>query len=147
MEALGEAVRSAAEDLWLERMHASQTRSDYPPYKALGMAYIAFAGEEPQLFRLLFMCDRSPEIQAKDGLQEWLPVVHDATGLEETDATMFHLEIWAFVHGIAVMHATHYLDLPEALVSRILTDTFLGLKHQWGDANVRDRNQSTDEKV
>ena len=30
----------------------------YPPYKAYGMAYIRFAREEKQLFKVLFMCDR-----------------------------------------------------------------------------------------
>ena len=31
----------------------------YPPYKASGMAYIRFAKEEKELFKLLFMRDRS----------------------------------------------------------------------------------------
>ena len=35
--------------------------TNYPPYKAMGMGYIRFAAEERELFRLLFMRDRSGE--------------------------------------------------------------------------------------
>jgi hypothetical protein len=40
--------------------------------------------------------------------------------------------MWAYVHGIATMFATGFLDLDRELVSKILTDAFLGLKKQYG---------------
>ena len=36
----------------------------YPPYKASGMAYIRFAREQRELFKLLFMRDRTNEEKA-----------------------------------------------------------------------------------
>ena len=53
------------------------------------------------------------------------------TRLAGADAKLFHLEMWAFVHGIAVMFATKFLDLDWQLVSQMLSDMFLGLKKQF----------------
>ena len=54
------------------------------------------------------------------------------TGLDNAGATLFHLEMWAYVHGIATMFATGYLDLDWELVSKMLTDSYLGLRKQYG---------------
>ena len=58
-------------------------------------------------------------------------LVHNGTGLSYEEGKLFHLEMWATVHGLAVMAATDYIELDEELVSRILTDTFQGLKSQF----------------
>ena len=105
----------------------------YPVYKASGMAYIRFAKEEKELFKLLFMRDRGgenlPEEQALFSNME--AIVHKNTGLSNETASLFHLEMWAFVHGIAAMLATGYLDLDEELISKMLTDAYQGLKKQY----------------
>ena len=59
-------------------------------------------------------------------------IVHNNTGLKKSEASLFHLEMWAYVHGIATMFATGYLNLEWELVSKMLTDSFLGLKKQFG---------------
>ena len=41
---------------------------EYPPYKASGMAYIRFADEERELFRLLFMNKNG----RTDGFEGWV---------------------------------------------------------------------------
>ena len=53
-------------------------------------------------------------------------------GLDSDAARLFHLEMWAFVHGIAVMFATGFLDLDWELVSKMLTDAYRGLRKQYG---------------
>ena len=58
--------------------------------------------------------------------------IKESTGLESLEARLFHLEMWAFVHGIATMFATSYLDLPQELVSKMTTDCFQGLRKQYG---------------
>ena len=35
--------------------------------------------------------------------------------------------MWIYVHGIATMLATSFLDWDEAFISRSLTDAYLGL--------------------
>lgn len=106
----------------------------YPAYKASGMAYIRFAKEEGELFRLLYMRDRSQEAGSKEMElgDEMESILQDSTGLSGAEAEFFHLEMWAFVHGIATMFATGFLNLDWELVSKMLTDAYLGVKTQFG---------------
>ena len=106
----------------------------FPAYKASGMAYIRFAKEEKELFKLLYMRDRTNEVTPQpNGFGDAMEsVVQQNTGLDREEATWFHLEMWAYVHGIASMMATGFLDLEWELVSRILTDAYQGLRKQYG---------------
>jgi len=134
MEELRDEVLKAAEQLFTAKMEKEIASSEYPPYKASGMAYIDFASEEPELFTLLYMRERkSPEEDEDSSLSKTvMGMVKSGTGLEERDASLFHLEMWAFVHGIAVMSATGYLRTDRKLVSDMLTDAFQGLRHRHG---------------
>ncbi|MBQ9838613.1 MAG: TetR/AcrR family transcriptional regulator [Oscillospiraceae bacterium] len=131
MEELTHAVIAAAGALYREYAEKECQTGKYPPYKASGMAYIRFAREERELFKLLYMRDRSGDQTGDDGFGEILQVVQRGTGLAGEKAELFHLEMWAAVHGIAVMVATGYLELEEALISQMLTDLFQGLKKQY----------------
>ena len=103
----------------------------YPPYKAYGMAYIRFARKEREFFKYMFMRDRTRE-SGGDDISEVISAVIKSTGLSEERAKLFHLESWIFVHGIAVMLATAYIDFDEELISKMLTDMFEGLKVRFG---------------
>ena len=61
MEDLQEAVSFAAYNHYLGFLKHEAERGEYPTYKSFGMAYIRFAKEEKELFKFLFMCDRSNE--------------------------------------------------------------------------------------
>ena len=132
MEELHRAVIQRADVLYREYLQREAANGKYPVYKASGMAYIQFAKEEKELFKLLYMCDRSGEelpIHAS-GFQRMVDLVHQNTGLSNKNACLFHLETWAYVHGIATMFATGFLDLDWELVSQMLTDAYLGLRKQ-----------------
>lgn len=134
MEELRFAVAEKATLLYDARTAEEVAKAAYPPYKASGMAYIRFAKEERELFKLLFMCDRTGESipEGAGSFERMTALVHGNTGLQEEAATLFHLEMWAYVHGIATMYATKFLDLDEELVSRMLTDAYQGLRKQYG---------------
>jgi hypothetical protein len=98
------------------------------------MAYIRFAKEEKELFKLLYMRDRSGEAipETDEQTDRMTHIIHNNTGLSVDKAKLFHLEMWAYVHGIATMFATGFLDLDWALVSKMITDCYQGLKKQYG---------------
>ncbi len=104
----------------------------YPVYKAYGMGYVKFARGESEFFKFLFMRDRTREQTAEDNIDEIVSVIVKVTGLDRERAKLFHLENWIFVHGIAVMLATAYIDFDEELISKMLTDMFEGLKTRFG---------------
>ena len=57
MEDLRLAVAIKANALYETYMQQEIESGKYPVYKASGMAYIRFAKEEKELFKLLYMCD------------------------------------------------------------------------------------------
>ncbi len=130
MEEVLAATLDAAGALYRSYITQDMAAGEYPPYKASGMAYIRFAREEKALFRLLFMRDRTGETVAenREEIRPILDLLMQNLGLDEDTAYFFHLELWVYVHGIATMIATGYLDWDMAFVSRALTDAYLGLK-------------------
>lgn len=134
MEELRLAVVEKADSLCQEYMQREVESGKFPAYKANGMAYIRFAKEEQELFKLLYMRNRSSEtIPENSELNDKMEsIVHNNTGLSGADAKLFHLEMWAYVHGIATMFATGFLNLDWELVSKMLTDSYQGLKKQYG---------------
>lgn len=145
MEEVQKEVLKAAGNLYQSYMQEDISGGKYPPYKASGMSYIRFAKEEKELFRLLFMRDRSNENRKEnqEEIKPLLEMIQKNTGLSEEDARLFHLEMWLYVHGIATMIATSYLDWDTALISRVLTDGYEGLKHRYLQ---KDGNRQKEEK-
>ena len=133
MEALRLAVVEKADALCSEYMHREMEQGEYPAYKANGMAYIRFAKEEKELFKFLYMRDRSGEFipESTEQTDQMESMIRQNTGLSGDDVKLFHLEMWAVVHGIATMLATGFLDLDWELVSKMLTDCYQGLCKQY----------------
>lgn len=133
MDELRLAVVEAADILCQEYMQREMENGEYPAYKASGMAYIRFAKEEKELFKLLYMRDRTMERIPKETEinTQMESMVQSNTKLNGMDAKLFHLEMWAYVHGIATMIATGFLELDWDLISRMLTDSYQGLRKQF----------------
>lgn len=133
MEEVQQEVWNAANKLYQRYLQEDMTGGKYPPYKASGMAYIRFAKEETELFKLLFMCDRSEkeaEMQDKQ-LQPIIELLQQNLGFSQENAYRFHMEVWIFVHGMATMIATSYLDWDINFVSNALTDAYSALKQYY----------------
>ena len=128
MDELRLAVLMRADALCREMIRRETESGLYPPYKSGGMGYIRFAREEKELFKLLYMRDRTNEDMSLDSdlSNEMIAMVRQNTGISEMEARLFHLEMWAFVHGIATMFATGFVDLEWDLVSRMVSDIYLG---------------------
>lgn len=144
MEDLRRAVKASAESLYQSYLETGMTSDRYPPYKASGMAYIRFAREESELFKLLFMCDRSHETVTEDrkSIRPLLEIIQQKLKIDEDEAFLFHMEMWIFVHGIATMIATSYLNWSDDMISQLLTDAFEGLKHRYTEEKNHVRYQN-----
>lgn len=105
----------------------------YPPYKASGMAYIRFARNEKELFKLLFMRDRTNEDKTKTSkdMDMLVDIIFNQVNISKEKAVLFYIEMWTYVHGIATMIATNYYDWDEGFISKSLTDMYQGLKHKY----------------
>ena len=113
-------------------LKAMQT-PDLPPYKASGLAYIRFAWEEPHLFKLLFMRDRSTEAieDKQENLTPYIQAIVSHSELTEEAAFRLHLEMWIYVHGLATMIVTGYLRWDESFIFSSISDVYFGLKEKF----------------
>lgn len=129
MEEVRTEVIKAAEKIYRDRLAKSIENKNIPPYKATGTEYIKFAKDDRELFKLLFMRSRiSEEDREAEETAPLIALIQKSTGFDEKTAFLFHLETWVFVHGIATMIATDYLEWDDEFISRSLSDCFLGLK-------------------
>ena len=129
MEELQEATRDAAFERYLGFIESEVKSGKYPQYKAFGMAYIRFARDEGELFKLLFMRDRDGEDQSGSvDFEASVDMIMTSLGVSLETAQLMHLEMWSCVHGIATMHATSFLRLEWELIGDMLTDVYQGIR-------------------
>jgi AcrR family transcriptional regulator len=129
MEELHQAVAEKAQLLYQEYTDREMASQEHPAYKASGMAYIRFAKEERELFKLLFMRDRTgAEISVSPDFEESVHMIMEANGVTRETASRMHLEVWTCVHGIGTMLATSFLSLTWELISDMLTDVYQGIR-------------------
>lgn len=132
MEELQRATAEAAYGCYLDYIRREEASGEYPRYKAFGMAYIRFAGEERELFRLLFLRDRSGEdTSPSPDFEASVRMIMESCGVSFETATVIHLENWGFVHGIGTMLATSFLTLDRELISRMVSDVYQGIRQRY----------------
>ena len=129
MEELHLATINAAYERYLGFIKREVESGKYPQYKAFGMAYIRFAKEEKELFKLLFMCDRKGKgLVPTFDFEVSVDMIMKANGIDKDKATLIHLEMWTCVHGIGAMLATSFLELEWELISNMLSDVYQGVR-------------------
>ena len=129
MEELQGAVIAYAYELYWEFIKKEIESGRYPEYKSFGMAYIRFAKDEKELFKLLFMRERSKsEMTAGGDFDASVEIIMKSNGISKEKAILLHLEMWACVHGIATMIATSFYTLQWELIEKMLTDIYQGTR-------------------
>ncbi len=130
MDELQKATIAAAYDTYLSYLKREAESGKYPAYKSFGLAYVRFAMDEKELFKLLFMRDRSREDTSllSVDFETSVQMIMKANGVTFEKAKLMHLEMWTCVHGIGVMLATSYLPLEWELISDMMTDVYQGIR-------------------
>ncbi len=134
MEDLKMEIVRKASSFYFAMLEGEEKSGKYPPYKARGMGYIRFAKEERNLFRLLFMDKRGPDVKfPTDDATKEIVLISDTLSFTGDKASRMHALLWFFVHGIASLIVTESLEISEEDISAALTDTYLGLKSRFSD--------------
>ena len=129
MEELLEEAHINAYNRYLGFIKNEVESGKYPVYKSFGMAYIRFAKEEKELFKFLFMRDRTGgEMAPSPDFEEAVQLIMQANGVTEETARLIQLEMWTCVHGIGTMLATSYLPLEWELIENMLIDIYQGIR-------------------
>jgi len=125
MDELERGALEAIKTLYYEYM---QTGAREPQaYRGMGLAYIRFARDYPNYFKLLFMgkTDLSADaiIEADDSNDGIIEHGMQMTGFDSATQKAFHLKAWIFTHGLATMVATGTVQFDQAEIDRLLTET------------------------
>lgn len=133
MEKLKADVMEEATKCYQQYMESGMKDPGFPLYKAAGMSYIRFAKEEKELFRLLFMRDRTGERvdEITEETDYMARLISTATGLTYEQALQMHILMWIYVHGIATMVVTSYLNWEWETISSMMTDVYEGVKQRY----------------
>ncbi|ACY15517.1 TetR/AcrR family transcriptional regulator [Haliangium ochraceum] len=130
-------VRIAAFRRLADRQRA--TAQAHPPgaqrLRALGAAYLAFASDEPQVYRIMFELEQSasaehPELEAEQrrAMSYLLEAVTDAIAAGDVRGdplTYAHL-LWAQVHGLVSLHLAGKLILGRSFEQLRASPFFAG---------------------
>lgn len=140
MEELKRDVIRSAYDRYMEYVLTYKPPKGAPKYKSTGLAYITYAKNETELFKLLFMRHRDKDeyLQKDESITPVIDMLVSSTGFERSVAEKFHTEMWIFVHGIATMIATGYLEIDDEYVSDMLTDMYRGLLNRFSEKRLED---------
>ena len=137
MSELKTEVGKLATEIYLKYIRKTAESGLYPVYKASGMAYIRFAKEKSELFKLVFMDgDGKYNAEAYDDI---VKAMAHSVDISIEDAKEMHIRMWTFVHGIATMAATEFLEFDEEYASKMITDIYNGLLYKYkkkGEDNV-----------
>lgn len=97
------------------------------PYKQMGLAYIKFAKDYPEFFKLLFMKQtnlNAENVILNDDLgNDVIKTGQQLTGLDAKEQSQFHVKVWIFTHGIACMVATKTVDFTDSEIEKLLEES------------------------
>lgn len=98
------------------------------PFTNLGMAYIEFAGKEPQLFRMLFMEEKRCNASLFGILNGETGALHKeiarAKAQGAQDPSGIFMRMWIFIHGAAAMMTTGDYDLSMEETRGLLEEAY-----------------------
>ncbi len=127
MEELGADLYGKAIEFF-HAYYSSFPHTSDTPFVNMGLAYIRFAQEEQQLFKLLFMAENRHGKSLYDLLNgEKGAVVREINHAKVygcKDPSGMFMRMWIFIHGSACMSLTGDYDLPEADTVKLLEESY-----------------------
>ena len=129
LDALRRAVFSRADRLHGEYMMMIRPGQD--PILGIGLNYIRFAVNEPQLFRFLFQsgCAEENSLMEMIDSEELVPVLaamQEGSGLSRKQTRDVFLTVALFAHGYASIIVNNNLEFEEKQIAEHLTRAWNG---------------------
>ncbi|MBQ2689025.1 MAG: TetR/AcrR family transcriptional regulator [Solobacterium sp.] len=117
-----------------DRMHTEYLMNlpaDQNPVLGIGLNYIRFAVEEPQLFRFLFQSGYAKEnnlmeMIGSEELEPVLDVMQEELGMDREGTREIFLIVALFAHGYASIIANNALQYDEELIAKHLERAWNG---------------------
>lgn len=130
MDELRAAIREMA--LSMYRARVEEGLKQPVPFLGVGLAHIAFARQEPELYRLLFLTPHpGEEADSLKALQQaqslTLPSIMRLYRMDEPHAGRYFRDMWVAVHGLATLIVTGGCPYGDQEIRAMLTGLSLSL--------------------
>lgn len=127
MEELGAELFAKAAEFFGTYYEGFPKKND-TPFVNLGLAYIRFAQEEQNLFRLLFLSENRHGKSLYDMLNgkngNVVKEINNAKFYGCKNPSEMFMKMWIFIHGCACMSLTGDYDLQEEDTIKLLEDSY-----------------------
>ena len=129
IDAMKRAAYAQVDSLHSEKLMMIPPGQD--PALGIGLNYIRFAVEEPQLFRFLFQSGYAEEnnlleMVDSEGLAPVLAAMQDGAGLSMEKSRDVFITVALFAHGYASLIANNHLEFDEKLIAEHLERAWNG---------------------
>lgn len=130
MDELKQEVRNQAQEIFHE--YINRGLKEKIPFLGVGMQYIAFAKEKPELYYLLFLSDKKSQSHyAMDELKKMQELVRESLQkiykLDADSADQYYRDMWLVAHSIATLYVTGGCSYTEDEIRSILTEFSLSI--------------------
>lgn len=131
MNELLNEVKDRAKALY--KQYVDEGLSQAIPFKSVGLKYIQFAKDEPELFKLLFMSADATDKKSHffptndDNYPIVLSSLKDCYGLDEDKAKKLYNHLSIYTHGMAITFVQGRQIFSMQEVSDLLSEVFIAL--------------------
>lgn len=130
MDELKQDVRMLAQEIY--HNYIQQGLQEEIPFLGVGMQYIAFAKEKPELYYLLFLGDRGTHSHyAMDELKNTQELVRESLQeiyrMDAVSADHYFRDLWLVAHSIATLLVTGGCSYSQEEIRAILTEFSLSI--------------------
>ena len=124
MDGVRHAVYAAAVRVY--DSYAERGLREQIPFFGVGIQYIRFAREEPELYRLLFLTQKQEKgygaMHAMQHLQELVrPTLVGVYHISDEEADVYFRDLWLVVHSLATLIVTGDCPYSDREIGQILT--------------------------
>ncbi len=123
MEELVSIVKDKIYEIY-KQMMLEGMKNNSKPYKGTGLAYIEFAKQYPEYFKIIFMESSGKKAQKfimDDTIgDDIIKSGQQLTGFSYEEQQKFHIKVWIFTHGIACLVATNTINLTSKEIDELL---------------------------
>lgn len=134
MQDIKDEVRRKAMNLYNEYIFRCKYEEG-KEYRNTGLAYIRFAKDEPNLFKMLCMCnkDNMAHLSGEDlSLEYIIDLICRNTNLDRFKAKSLHTHLWIYVHGLATMVVTNSIDFSKEQLENLLSEEYYAILKIYG---------------
>jgi len=130
MEELTDEVIKKAHDKYHELILASKDKEH--PYLEKGLAYIRFARDYPEFFKIIFMQESKMDLDEfmksdVETLENIFSSIIKKFDVSKEDIKNFHIKVWIFTHGLACLIVTKTVNFSDDEVKDLLMNTVQGM--------------------